>query len=188
MESTASPQLIDPFEHLLDSPASNKKKYVGLLSEKPNKMMEAYPGAYLYYKGTRYFVLDESQKKITYYMSWKERQISGHTAAYQVLVWSDIGTPEIRSFASIVFFDLLFGEYDLIVTDRLQSPSGRRFWLSIVATAIKSGYPIYLVDLINNTKVQMHSSQEILDKSDFIWPKHEIGKSRLLCIAKTKIW
>ena len=188
MWTKASPELIQAFDHTLDDDALNKRQYRTLSKKNPEKIAEVYDGAYLYKMGRKYFVLDDIQKKVTYYMRWEERNIFGHRAAYQVIVWRDQATTDVRGLAAEVFYDLLFEEHELIVTDRLQSPFGKRFWIDIVAAAFKEGYPVYMVDLVNKIKNPMNSVREILDKSEYIWPKHEVGKARLLCIAKTKIW
>lgn len=125
---------------------------------------------------------------VTYYMKWETRKLSGRTAAYQVIVWRHEDTSEARGIAQDVFWDILFADHDVVCTDRQQSSLGRRFWKYQLDTAFKEGYPVYLLDLMENTKTRVNNSSEVNALSDKIWAPRRIGQAWLLCVAKSPFW
>jgi hypothetical protein len=89
------------------SPEDNRREYME--AKKKGKVLDhPYDGADLVTFGNNYRVLDHKKKEVTYLMKWETRKILGQEAAYQVIVWADTGTPEIRGYAPRVFFNHLF--------------------------------------------------------------------------------
>ena len=190
-KTVAAPKLIDPMaKDYFASPEENRSEY--LASKKKGKVVDhPYEGADLVTFGNNYQILDHRKKQVTYLMKWQTRKILGRDAAYQVIVWADTGTTEVRGYARKVFFDQLFSKSGLICTDRIQTPDGRRFWSSVVAHAFAGGFFVYFVDMnaIPRKYVPIPGPEEFtdLDQRGMIWTNGEKGKGQLLLISKEKI-
>jgi len=185
MESTAAPQLIQNIDdHALNKLDENHKLFKQFINKKLTKVDDVYPNGVLYTIGRKYFVLDLKKERIVYYMQWEERKIFNHKAAYQVLVWSDATVPEIKGFALGVFFDILLSENDLVVTDRLQTHLGKRFWEMSITKALRESLYVYALDLNQNTKKRIYNVDEL--KSDIYkeyWSFEPVGRAKLMAIS-----
>ena len=187
-EVEAAPQLIENIDHIkLNKLEDNHNLYLSLMLKKPKPVQiePVYPNANLYEKGRKYFVADTSTESIVYFMQWEDRKIFGKKAAYQVLVWSDAGVRDIRGFALGTFFDILLLNNDLIVTDRMQTHLGRRFWEMAIEKALRESFYVYALDLNKKTKQRIYNMTELKsDKYQEYWTIEKSGQAKLMAISK----
>ena len=186
----AEPKFIDPMEpKYFDTKEENHKTYTNALTWPV--LEHPYKGADLVFKGNKYLVLDHELKQVVYLMRWTTREVLSRQAAYQVIVWSDPAVNEIRGYAPKVFFGHLFAKNKLICTDRLQTPGGKRFWISAITSAIKAGLNVYYLDMNRQPRVYAHIGSmtkfEEYDNQGLIWSKENKGKGQLLLISEEQI-
>ena len=75
---------------------------------------------------------------ITYFMEYATTRRGGFgNRATQVKVWATIA-PGMVGMATHVFFNVMLVEYDTMVSDRIQTEDGRKFWLRRMAEAIQN--------------------------------------------------
>ncbi len=65
--------------------------------------------------------------------------------ATQIKVWATIA-PGMVGIAADIFFNTMLAEYDTMVSDRVQTDDGRKFWLRRMAEALQKGMYIGLLD------------------------------------------
>jgi hypothetical protein len=186
-EILAVPKVIDPMVPPFASPRENRAEY--LRANKLGTVLgpSPYEGADLVSFGSNYRVLDHAKERVVYVMTWRTRKILGQDAAYQIYVWTDPGTPEMRGFAPKVFFEHLFSKTGLICTDREQTLMGRRFWGSVIQEALRRDLPVYFTKIMppkKFTQIKTYSEFEALDAAGQIWTDDKKGRDLLLLISK----
>lgn len=83
---------------------------------------------------------------ITYFMEYTttQRGVFGKSAT-QIKVWATIA-PGMVGIAADIFFNVMLAEFDSMISDRIQTDDGRRFWLRRMAEAIQKGMHVGLLD------------------------------------------
>lgn len=183
MELTEAPKLIDPEKV---TPTAAKSAYSTLKSDPKTKVLESpYPNADLVRSGERFAILDNDRQEITYYMEFKERDLEGHKAVYQNLVWRNATIGGTRGIAERMFFEQLLQIYGIITTDDIQTDLGKGFWRSAVGRAIEKNLHVYFFDLNQRANPKPIQTQSDLDDVvDLIWGKGEENRYRLIMISK----
>lgn len=187
MKSEAMPRLIEPMQSY-----SYRELEIIYRKFKDYPIIDSpFPNADLVKKGQTYAVIDRQLEKVAYFMKWQTRKVLNTEMAYQVIVWSNPEINYIRGYASKVFFEHLFADYDAICTDRHQTPNGQRFWRSVISEAIEKNLHVYTVDLNNSPRIYgVISNNEDLRRfteMGFVWDNNQSGEGKLLIISKNKI-
>jgi hypothetical protein len=189
MKIEAAPQLIPPVNQWLVKDSENYKEV--MKSRKLGTVIgHPYDGADLVKWKSNFRVIDNNQNRVVYYMEWRTRTLFGKKTAYQIMVWSDPTTKQIRGYAQKAFFDLLFSESDMVCTDREQTYDGKKLWLILVAEAITSNLPVYRVDLNIKPHIpkEIKTIEEFRTLEDDIWSSKHKGQANLLIISKTPLY
>ena len=84
----------------------------------------------------------------------------------------------------------MFDKTRLICTDRIQTPQGQRFWVSVVEQAINLGFYVYYVDF-NTPRVYAHIDSikkfHEYDNKGLIWTAKQKGEAQLLLISENPL-
>lgn len=178
-----TPKLIDPEKV---TPAAAKKAYQELVKDSKTKIIDSpYPNANLVQSGDRFAVLDHGKQEVTYYMEFKERDLEGHKAVYQSMIWRDATAVGTKGVSTKVFFDYLLPMHGIVTTDNVQTDMGKTFWRSAIGEAIHKGLHVYYMDLNKRAKPKPIKTQSDLDDVvSFIWGKGEQNRYRLVMISQ----
>lgn len=65
----------------------------------------------------------------------------------QCVLWRDAGSAFVRGITVRVFFDYLLQHHPAIMSDRLQTQDGNRFWITRMVDAIARNFRVGVVDL-----------------------------------------
>lgn len=191
------PKSIVPVELDLDFEKSNKKLAVELLQDKSRELVKNFSEDVNLYEIRNQFVLiDEKERSIIYYMKWKEifHKFINHQAASQVLVWRDKNKP-YENIAKDIFFEYLLPKYKVVITDALQSPDGRTFWIRRIGNAFSLGLNVYYLSLLQTSadktreliKIDSVADFERLNKEKNFWGETEKFKTRKLIISSIEL-
>lgn len=185
---TEMPQIINNIDwHELNKIASNKQSYSKLLDLSNKRLIKKLTkDAFVYQQGCMFFCLDNSSKKVTYYMTFNvgASKTIGHFV-YQSLVWVDDTVMYTKHLASNMFWYELFTNYESIITNSEQTWDGKRFWLNRIRDAFGNGLNVYLYDFKLQELTKMNSLSEFSDVHDLgeIWDNQPIFKSKRMVIS-----
>jgi hypothetical protein len=157
---------------------------------------EVTPSLSLWQRGNRIalVVADEGRpRRLIYYVQWKEvfHRLVGHRAISQVAVWRDQLDPRSQGMAWRIFWEHLLPIHQVLLTDALQTPDGKRFWTNRVAEAFEHGLNVYYLNLLpaspDNQRelIRIRDAQHFADlaaEKDF-WGRDDLHQARKIIIA-----
>ena len=192
------PKSIAPLELKLDFEKSNKRFAIALLQNKNRELVKSLSeDVNLYEIKNQFVVIDEEERHVVYYMRWTEifHKFVNHKAASQVLVWRDKDKPGYENTAKDIFFEHLLPKYKVVITDALQSPDGRNFWVRRIGNAFSLGLNVYYLSLLPTNKevtrelikIDSIADFERLNKEKNFWGETEKFKARKLIISSVEL-
>lgn len=137
------------FDWGLEDPKRNLRRAT-LIQNTPHKVVRSDQFGILYRRtrsqGGDFAYVVADTKLITYFMEYvaAQRGIFGKSAT-QIKVWASIA-PGMVGITGDVFFNIILAEYDTMVSDRVHTDDGRKFWLRRMAEALQKGMHIGLLD------------------------------------------
>jgi hypothetical protein len=91
------------------------------------------------------FMLNYQQKALVYYMEFEVHTVPQiGVCATQVAVWRRAGAG-VSNVTSSIFKGFLLGKFAGVVSDRVQTHDGRRFWVDRMAEAANEGQTVGLI-------------------------------------------
>ena len=170
----------------LSDDIKNKRRADMLLHDNPSVLREFSSGK-LYKTNTEVFFISNATSLIDYYMKYKVAQIQHlGNCATQIKVWRRAGIG-VKSLTSLVFYDIMLGEFDTMVSDREQSQDGKRFWIDRLAESLSDGRSIGLIDKQTIIPYDQSLSFPVWLKTVNGWGNSDSYQEKLFFISKLKI-
>lgn len=185
---TASPETINDTEFRLDQIDINRTKFRELMKDKRKaELYDLDKGLYLYEYPSEFALLDTNNQNILYYMQYQRSRILKISAITQIKVWASTSRPDVTesfkgtTLTGYIFFEHLLPKADLIVTDRMQTQAGRRFWEKRIASAFSKGLNVYGIEQNNKALKKFNSYEEVIKdyKSFFYGDDHKYQARKL---------
>ena len=161
----ASPLEIDDLDFGYGKSEFNHKEY--LKNRESSRLIHSFTDQLGLYKAAsdHFFVFDDSKKTILYSAKYGVISFLGYRFVVQKQIWrSPVLTQKLEgmSIPTYVFFKHLLPMADGvgIVTDAMQTASGKRFWFDRVAQAFEQKLNVYLMDRTNKTKIKIRNFDE----------------------------
>jgi hypothetical protein len=148
----AMPGLCDVTDFGLSDERKNAKKAIILLGKKKESLEETPTHDFFRtgdWESGGYLVLyNKEWKLISYLVKFEVHNgvMNFRRLVTQVAVWQSLTDPASKGRAEKVFFEILLPKYKAIMSDKLQTPRGRDFWIRNMALADSRGYQIAFVD------------------------------------------
>jgi len=131
----------------------NRRRVGSLLHNNPPPIRNFSSGK-LYKTSQEVFFVSNDTGLIDYYMKFENGTILGlGYCATQVKVWRRAGIG-VRNLTSVVFYEIMLGEFDTMVSDRIQTEDGRRFWIDRLSESNADDRQIGVID---NKKIQPYA-------------------------------
>jgi hypothetical protein len=195
-----SPQTIKraKFAELLNKPSLNKQLAKKFLAKYPIdysvKDIELPQGFELKSNKskTKIRLLDSNDKtnpRIAYAVDIKisEEKIAYKTCT-QILVWASPSNEDLLIGLPRKLFNHLLNTYTIMVTDREQTPDGKRFWERRIAQAFNDGLCVYFYDKTHNNLIQIKDNDAFLEHYEPLgWGNDDAYKNKLFVINKKVI-
>jgi hypothetical protein len=123
------------------------------------------------------FLYNLGRKTVDYVIQYKTRYWKwlDSKSVTQCVLWRDDASPLVRNATTRMFFGYLLRNYSTIISDRLQTDQGHRFWVSRMADAVTRNYPVGVADL-NRQKVNWFVPAVDGDFQDWIRLQQAFGK------------
>lgn len=187
---TETPQLIthDQFDHGMDDEEHNHSLYTKVAnSNKTKKITDHDKGRDLVSYGDRILLLNHNRQTIDYYVKTvdvKIKRLGQHVVQVEVWRSNDIG---VNGIAKKVFFDYLLPRRHVMVTDRMQTPDGKRFWIDVVEKAFNNSMYVYIYDMNTGDLIEVNDSADYATKLKQIYGSTDKFKKVVVAISVNKI-
>ena len=187
-----SPQMVCDTEFGMDDLHKNKKTAAHLISQK-KKILKQYKGATLYRVGNKIFLYEERTSKILFFSQFEKKKygkIGDTLVIQQRCLWSSGAAAYEENLASEIFFKTLLKETGTITSDQQQTMSGMRFWDKKIVQAMKKGFHVYYVNLMQpfeHIKITSPEQYAELRSTHEIWGDDEKHKARRMVISKKEL-
>lgn len=113
-----------------------------------------------------------------------------HKSCTQVIVWASPRNEELLVGFPRKVFNHLLQEYVIMITDKQQTPDGKRFWERRIIQALEDNHFVYFCD---KNKAELNL-QEIINEDDFFetfepigWGDDKVHLHKLFVISLTKL-
>ncbi len=150
-EVLAMPYLCDSTDFGLSDEKANRK-HARLLMGKPRKLIyDLGDGVHVYQTGSAQggdlFMYDPADGLIGYYVHYKamHKSLTGGTIT-QTAVWRSLTAPKADGLTNRIVFDYFLHHYPAIMSDRMQTDMGQRFWINLMTRALAKGHRVALAD------------------------------------------
>ena len=142
----------------LEDPELNARRKDMIVNSDPVVLWDKNGGTLYFLKsisGGQFCYVSETTKRIEYYMQYTAFDMPRMgRCATQVKVWTRASP---RGISAEVFFNyMLSNQFDTMVSDRIQSYDGRRFWIRQMVEGIGLGYNI---GLLSGDEIQTYDAQ-----------------------------
>lgn len=126
--------------------------------------------------------------KTVYYVQFEKHHsdILNRDYIEQVVLWSDTSDVDVRGVSETLFFDNLLPKFRTVVTDKLQTKAGNRYWDLRISDAFRRGADVYYFDATGPTsivKIKDDNDYQLLKRSKDIWGYTKDHADRLLAIT-----
>jgi hypothetical protein len=193
-----TPKSILPTDFGLNDEKENRKQTMRFLRDADRELVKSFAhDINLYEVGRQFCLIDETNNHLIYYMRWEEifHKFVGHRAACQIAVWRDQNKPGYEETAREIFFDHLLPKYGVVITDALQTPDGRTFWIRRVGDAFRRNLNVYYLNLMQSTdgvsreliKIESVADFERLNKEKDFWGETEKFRARKIIISSVEL-
>lgn len=175
-ESLSAPALVDPTTFGLDSPAKNKTFLLDL-KKKPSKMV----GRLGLRNGEKIALLkvgDAEGNIYAEYDGYVALYIQFHRYQYpflpvesvtQTKLWRSKDLPVTNNFSQALFFRLMLGLTDAMLSDKEHTPDGIEFWKRRAGEAAAKGLNVALVDFGKRSYTQFKNRKELENALSETW-------------------
>jgi hypothetical protein len=154
----------------------------------------------LYQLGNRIALVVQAEgepTRIVYLVQWKEifHKLVGHHAISQVAVWRDQHAARAKGIVQRIFWEHLLPIYEVLITDALQTPDGKRFWTNRVAEAFEHHLRVYYLNLLPSKGGGERELIEIKDVAGFerlavekdFWGREDLHRARKIIISDIEL-
>lgn len=194
-----APQELNATEFNLDDPKVNRR-LAHDFTHNGEKLEDVTERLSLWQRGRRIALVLEDPGKprsLIYYVQWKERfhKLIGHKAISQVAVWRDALDPRSKGIAAKIFWEHLLPIHEVMMTDTMQTPDGKRFWTNRVAEAFEHRLRVYYLNLLpapatgERELIEIHDLQHFADlarEKDF-WGREDLHQARKIIISDKEL-
>lgn len=166
-----NPQLISgtdfPLRAILENEVANVEMYEKLMSSsKKKKMFDIPPNGEVYSLGQKIFLANNDKKRVDYFVQYEKQRFKGILTITQIAIWLQysskyVNMPNGERVSTYLFFNHLLPMAEAVMTDSLQTPDGRRFWVNRTADAIKQGLYVYTVWRDKNEIIQIKTMDDL---------------------------
>ncbi len=174
----AMPSICDTTDFGLSNESLNKAQAVKWLARSPTTL-GTIGSSCLYRVGDNnngfIFLYNTKSQLVTYFVRYKTRltKIEGHTVT-QTALWRALGAFDTADITRNTIFKYFLVHYPAIMSDRIQTEDGRRFWTDLMGKALSQGFQVCLVDLNSKTIHSIDSEDELRawvsdEKSMWAW-------------------
>jgi len=170
----------------LSTDVVNRRRANMLLHDNPSPI-RIFSAGKLYKTLQEVFFVSNDTGLIDYYMKYKNGQIPGlGQCATQVKVWRRAGIG-VRNLTSIVFYEIMLREFDTMVSDRVQTEDGQRFWIDRLSESRADGRQIGIIDHANI--VPYDRSMIFADWLKFVngWGRDNLYQEKLFFISNLQL-
>lgn len=131
------------------------RRRLELLMHRNPQTLEIYKSGTLYGLEDTIFFVTQGRNLIDYFMQYIKfnHPIFGNLAT-QVKLWRRSGLG-VKGLTGVVFYDHMLRNFDTMISDRVQSDDGRRFWIDRMGESYLDGK---LVAIIDNQDVKIMDS------------------------------
>lgn len=143
------------------------------------------------------FQPEDAPIRLLYMVRWKEifHKFVGHKAITQVAVWRDKLSAFTSAIAPKIFWEYLLPQHEVLMTDALQTPDGRTFWMRRVAEAFDHHLRVYYLNLLPSAGGQPRELIEIRSKGQFeklaaekeFWGREDLHRTRKIIISDIEL-
>jgi len=145
-----------------------------------------------------FFVFDDETLSILFVVKYSVISFLSYRFVVQKKLWrspilsKDVFKLEGMPVSNYVFFKLLLPMADGvgIVTDSLQTPSGKRFWFDRVAQSFEKGLNVYLMDRDKKSKIKVKDDADfsVKIKQEKTWTSDDAaGLNRRVVITQKEL-
>ena len=187
---TANPETIDDNDFGLDNINSNRKDYEKLFKDKRKHLIATKAtGIELYEYPSHFALLDTNNKEVLYYMQYLKHKVFKVPSITQLKVWASAYTTNTDNFegdtlTTYIFFKHLLPKAGMIVTDKMQTSAGKRFWEKRITQAFASGLNVYGLDQNQNAVKKFTSLKEWRDYAEYFYGEAHKHQGRKIGISK----
>lgn len=133
---------------------------------------------------TSVFALDHTNRKVVYLMEYEtdyHKQFGKYV--YQSFVWVDKDCSVARRLPKDCFWQYPVAKEHVVLTDSLQTPDGKNFWLKRLKEAFTKNLFVYYVNTLNDEVIKLDNYEQVaeFDRKYQIW--HETGLTKLMVIS-----
>jgi len=177
----------------LNQDSINFRKYVSLNREVSTELY-ATAGLSLRDYGDQLAIVDDGDQRVKLYIMLKVWSALGKRAVTQTALWRDRDEKMNRLIihgkrvTDYLFSEVLLKKFGLVVSDRMQTPLGREYWVERVANSLADGLCVYRLDLTAKKAYRVSSRDEIENERDVIWGDGESFRTQRLAIATSALW
>lgn len=174
-----TPQWIEPTQFNLDNPEMNKKFAADQLT-KASEIIEDTADYKMIRTGDGnngwIFLYNISKQTADYVVQYKARNWNWlPQTVTQCVLWNNPASQLIRNATTRMFFGYLLQNYPAIMSDRLQTDNGHRFWQRRMADAANRNYHIGVANTVKHT-VNWYDPTGNLDIDDWLRGQDSFGK------------
>jgi len=191
----AGPMLVPDTEFSFNDPVINRKLFNDLEKRKKKVIKEF--GDYVLYEYPTYIALIHlPSKSVAYLVRFELKKVFGKKGVTQIVLWRQEGNNFVANLmvgglklTAFVFFKVLLEKNDCIVTDRMQTQMGKRFWQDRIGSALANGYFVYFVNQVSKKAIRItEDNKREIEDTYKIWAEDESAKDRKIAICKEELW
>jgi hypothetical protein len=168
----ASPLEIDDTDFNYEDAEFNQAEYAKYRNKSPQLIHKFSQTIGLFKVKDHFFVFNDDQHRILFCVKYAVIPFLSYNFVVQKKIWRDSALSvdafkiDGMSVASYVFFNQLLPMADGIgiITDSMQTPSGKRFWFDRIAQAFSKNLHVYLMDRNKKIKIKLHDDADFKAK------------------------
>lgn len=160
------PSLCDSTDFGLNDDKYNHKTGLSYLKRNPKLVEILSKNSILYSVGDKHngflFTWNNELQLIGYFIRYQVKATKLHgVSVTQTALWRNLLDDGSLGLTHNVIFNLLLKEYPAILSDTIQTISGKEFWVRLMLKALTLGHTVGLVDFNNQTVHTINSTAEL---------------------------
>lgn len=165
----------------------NTEFFLAMSKNKKKKIVDTVNGLPLWQVGNQLILVDEEEQKVHFYVRWIEenRKLLGKPSKSQVLVWRSTSSKS-EMVARHIFWNYIFKPSGVVMSDRIQTATGKRFWEYRIADSLDLGYSVYGLDIGGKSpeSYKIESTDDLAAVKPLLWGKGPRYRLKTLVISK----